>query len=191
MTTLPRTEVTNVRRSSSLSSRMRFVLTTASYMRPARTRALATEFFRHALRHGVRLMPNNVLSEIPTIGLQRQGDTPWNSDEVFIFQSVAMIGVLEQRAILSRSVCIFVLLPCPSAAASIRRLSVAVAKIKPQRPILPKHAADFRNSSTIRETCPAFSQARAALLRRSLEGPNRAEKLHTFARFATAKFSRW
>ena len=44
------------------------------------------------------------LSQIPTVGLERQGDTPRNSDDVLVFQSVTIAGVLEQRTILGRGV---------------------------------------------------------------------------------------
>src|SRR3990167_2475357 len=40
----------------------------------------------HRFRHRVRLRPDDVLAQIPPIGLQREGDTPGNAYEVFGFE---------------------------------------------------------------------------------------------------------
>src|SRR5574343_1331796 len=41
----------------------------------------------HALRHWVRLVPDDVLAQIPTIGLKGEGDSPWDAYQVFMLQT--------------------------------------------------------------------------------------------------------
>src|SRR6476660_491514 len=37
----------------------------------------------HAFRHRIRLVPNDVLTEVPAVGAEREGDSPWYAHQVF------------------------------------------------------------------------------------------------------------
>src|SRR5690606_26920657 len=90
----------------------------------------------NAFRHGVRFMPYDVGAEIPPIGLQRERNTPRDSDKVFGFESggytsaflYGFFGVTDFRVMSD---------------ASTRFGGITVSQIQPQRPVIPQHPPHF------------------------------------------------
>src|SRR6266404_2450509 len=88
----------------------------------------------HALGHGVRLVPNNIASQIPAVRLQGKGEPPWNADQIFVFQARRVIGPDRHRAI-------GILFVRSSPAAVPAR--VAVTDIQPENSVGFQNSAQF------------------------------------------------
>ena len=55
-----------------------------------------------AFRHRVGLGPDDVLAQIPAIGLQREGDAPGDADQVFRFQAMRYDAALACAPMLAQ-----------------------------------------------------------------------------------------
>src|SRR5262249_43093701 len=100
------------------------------------------------LRHWVRLVPDNIASQIPAVSLQREGYPPGNADKILRFEPRCVLEAScvsspwmclnlssrEHRAALkSRPVVVSVLPALRSPTAGI-----TIPQIQPQRPIFPQ-----------------------------------------------------
>jgi hypothetical protein len=90
----------------------------------------------HRLRLAVRLMPDNVGTQIPAILLKRERKFPWNADEVLGLQTLRC-----WRAICHTSGGIFFISMAPGSIAT----GISVSDVQPERTI------GFQNSSNFSE----------------------------------------
>src|SRR5437588_10444512 len=93
---------------------------------------------RDAFWHRIGFRPDDVLAQIPAIGLEREGNAPWDADQVLRLQ----IDRLRWARHVVENILTFVLTgpatPCCATAAAIR-----VPEIEPQRAVLAQYAASL------------------------------------------------
>src|SRR5580658_7225996 len=88
----------------------------------------------HRLGLAIGLVPNDVGTQIPAVRLKSEGNLPRDTDKVFRFQAR-----WRWRAIIHSS-CRVLLVALPPRAATT---CIGVANIQPERPIVPKDAANL------------------------------------------------
>src|SRR6516162_5726334 len=47
----------------------------------------------HALRHRIGLVPDDIATQIPAVGLQREGETPRDANQIFSLQSILPVPI--------------------------------------------------------------------------------------------------
>src|SRR5437867_6267984 len=80
----------------------------------------------HALWHGIGLMPDNIAAKKPAVGLERESESPWDAEQVFVFEARRVIGTNGHRAVR-----IFLVRRPPTAIAT----GVTIADIQPENPV--------------------------------------------------------
>ncbi len=98
-----------------------------------------------AFRHGVRLVPNDVLPQIPAIRLQSEGNAPRDADEVFRL-AVGRVGFQQSADARPRACGLLVTRVYMRAAVTIAALAasrIAIPEIQPQRSVIAQHAPHF------------------------------------------------
>jgi hypothetical protein len=94
----------------------------------------------HALGHWVRLVPDDVLAQIPAVGAEGEGQHPGDADQVFRLQSARRApSLLVTAAALVGPLCTdsALIVIAPAVRAAVR--GVAVPNVQPQRAILRQH----------------------------------------------------
>jgi hypothetical protein len=93
---------------------------------------------RYALWHWVRFVPNDVLAQIPTIGLEGECDAPWDANQIFrskdgmIFPSCMFSCThVVVELVIHRIIKTIVRASCP----------IRISEIEPQRPVVSKATA--------------------------------------------------
>ena len=92
----------------------------------------------HAFRHGIRFVPDNIASQIPTGILKSECQPPGDSHQIFIFESGRIV-----RAGGHRTVRVFFVRGSPSAVSAC----VSVANVEPENSIRFKNTLHFRKNS--------------------------------------------
>src|SRR5712671_1335683 len=93
----------------------------------------------HAFRLCIRLVPNDVRAQIPTVILQRKRQSPRNAKQIFRFQTLGRVGPNVHRpgrVLLVRST--------PTAIST----RVAVPDVKPKNPVVFEYALSFGKHRT-------------------------------------------
>jgi len=91
----------------------------------------------NAFWHRVRFVPDDVLSKVPTIGLQGKGHLPWDANEVFWLEAIwndTSVLMLKVPFVVLRSQ-----VSCWAFSAS----SVAVSEIEPERSVIAQYSLHF------------------------------------------------
>src|SRR5690606_36089127 len=89
---------------------------------------------RHAFRHRVRFMPNNVSAQIPAVRLKSEGDTPRDADKILGLQSFDTATRIPGLSLFQPT-----LVVVPTSAA---RTVVTVTQVQPDCPVWPQHLAN-------------------------------------------------
>ena len=88
---------------------------------------------RDAFRHRVRLVPDNVLAQIPAVSLQGKGHAPRNADQVFVLDST----VIHQRFPLVFKVSALVAWRVVVSRVFVPVIPrIAIAKVQPQHAVI-------------------------------------------------------
>src|SRR5690606_29975016 len=93
---------------------------------------------RHTLRHRVRLVPNYVGPQVPSVRLEGESHPPRDSDKVFDFEDV----VFGQSAVICRSIVAPFALPLCGRSCESVAIPVAIAQVQPDCPVWPQHLAN-------------------------------------------------
>lgn len=89
----------------------------------------------HALGHRVWFCPHNFSSQIPSVCLECEGDSPWNSNKILWFQSRRYLSWFAASAAISKGLVL--------AAVSLATCGIAIPQVQPNRSVFPQHATNL------------------------------------------------
>lgn len=94
---------------------------------------------RHALRHRVRLVPDDVLAQMPAIGPEREGQHPGDADEVLVLRAFRGTGraLCMLVSVFGRPLAVQIAIGAGLGA--VRPAGVAGPDVEPQRAIVGEH----------------------------------------------------
>jgi len=95
---------------------------------------------RHALRHRVRLVPDDVLPQIPAVLLKREGNAPGNANQVFGLQPGLHFHRIHRGSVGFFHGNLPLLRRIPDTLSAAR---VTVPQVQPQRPVVTQHPSHF------------------------------------------------
>src|ERR1039458_3218276 len=89
----------------------------------------------HALRHRIRLVPDDVGAQIPAISLKREGDAPGDAEQIF-----RLCSVYVADPVFITHATVFYLIAGPESWRVMAR--VTIAKVKPKSPVVREYISD-------------------------------------------------
>jgi hypothetical protein len=88
-------------------------------------------------RHGIWLVPYNVLPQIPAIGAEGEGNHPRDAYEVFGLEAVWCCALCRGEALSTKAAVVATIV------AATLPSRIAIPQIQPKRPIIPQHSFHF------------------------------------------------